>query len=301
MKLTQVFSRRPLWTVALYRLKSPGEIFDLADKEPEHFFGAQGLRLGREYRSTTADPFLFAHGERLYIFFEVKTDFGHGEIWAESMGADGTWVSHGCVLAEEFHVSYPNVFTGRDGTIYMLPETAASGKTWLYTTDTFPFNWRRVGVLLDEILSDPAIIFTEEGVLLLGTTRQDELKVHTASVAEGPFNPQGRLITKDRAISRSGGAPFVIDGKLHRPAQNCTTSYGQNISLMEVELKGATEYGERLVLADLYPRRQEWMALGYHHMSLAKFGEDYFLAVDGRRQDKYVNTLLLACFRLLGN
>lgn len=299
MKLTQVFSRRPLWTVALYRLETPGDIFDLAHRTPEHFFGEQGLRLSRGYRSTTADPFLFEHAGRLYIFFEVKTDFGHGEIWAESMGADGVWVSHGCVLAEGFHISYPNVFSDRAGRIYMLPETAASGKTWLYTTDTFPFNWRRVGVLLDEILSDPAMIFTGEGVLLLGTTRRDELKVHAASGPEGPFNPDGQLITNDRAISRSGGAPFLVDGKLHRPAQNCTTSYGQNISIMEIDLRGSNEYREHLVLEDLCPRRQEWMGLGYHHMSLAKFGQDYFLAVDGRRVDKYVNTLLLAGFKLL--
>jgi len=301
MNLMQVFSRRSLWTVALYRLDSPGDIFEVANRTPEHFFGEQGLRTSRGYQSTTADPFLFTHEGRLYIFFEVKTDFGHGEIWAESMGADGVWVSHGCVLAEDFHISYPNVFQGPDGRIYMLPETAASGKAWLYTTDTFPFHWRRVGVLLDEILSDPAMIFTPEGVLLLGTTRQDELKVHAAPAPEGPFNPNGQLITKDRAISRSGGAPFVAGGKLHRPAQNCTTTYGQNISIMEVEFVGSSKYRERLVLADLYPRRQEWMELGYHHMSIAKFGDHYFLAVDGRRRDKYVNTLLLACFKFLGN
>lgn len=301
MNLMQLFSRRSLWTVAVYRLDSPSDIFEVADRTPEHFFGARGLRTSRAYQSTTADPFLFTHGDRLYVFFEVKTDFGHGEIWAESMGSDGVWVSHGCVLAEEFHVSYPNVFTDPDGRIFMLPETAASGKAWLYTTDTFPFNWRRVGVLLDEILSDPAMIFTPSGVLLLGTTRKDELKVHSGPAPEGPFNPRGQLITKDRAISRSGGAPFVVDGKLHRPAQNCTTSYGQNVSLMEVELNGANEYGERLVLNDLYPRRQKWMELGYHHMSIAKFGDDYYLAVDGRRRDKYVNTLLLACLKFVAN
>lgn len=300
MNWMQVFSRRSLWTVALYRLDSPGEVFEVARRTPVHFFGAQGLRTSRAYQSTTADPFLFAHDGRLYIFFEVKTDFGHGEIWAESMGADGAWVNHGCVLAEPFHVSYPNVFQGPDGRIYMLPETAASGKAWLYTTDAFPFDWRKVGVLLDQILSDPAMIFTPEGVLLLGTTRQDELKVHAAPGPEGPFNPQGQLITRDRAISRSGGAPFMAGGKLHRPAQNCTTTYGQNISIMEVELIGSSDYRERLLQADLYPSRQEWMELGYHHMSLARFGDHYFLAVDGRRRDRYVNTLLLAWFKCMG-
>ena len=259
MKLTQLFSRRPLWTVALYRLNSPGDIFELADKTPEHFFGETGLRSSRAYKSTTADPFLFTHCGRLYIFFEVKTDFGKGEIWAESMGADGIWASHGKVLAEEFHISYPNVFSDRNGNIYMLPETAASGKAWLYTTDEFPFNWCRLNALVDKPLSDPSILFTQGGMLLLGTNRQDELRIHAIPGFDGQVNTVGLLVTKDRAISRSGGAPFVADGKLYRPAQNCTTSYGENISLMEVEMMGANEYRERLVLADLYPRRPNWM------------------------------------------
>jgi len=300
MKLMQLFDRRPLWTVALYRLKSPGDVFEVADKTPEYFFGEAGLRSSRDYRSTTADPFLFTHSGRLYIFFEVKTDFGKGEIWAESMGADGIWVRHGIVLVEEFHISYPNVFSDSDGRIYMLPETAASGKVWLYTTDEFPFNWRRVEVLIDKPLSDPSIIFTQDGVLLLGTTRQHELKIHTARGLDRQFNRTGLLVTKDRAISRSGGAPFIANGKLYRPAQNCRTSYGENISLMEVEILAANEYRERLVVADLYPRRPFWMELGCHHMSIVKFGNDYFLAVDGRRRDKYVNTILLAYFKLFG-
>ena len=299
MKLKQFFSRRPLWTVGLYRLQSAGDAFDLGGKTPEHFFGEAGFRLGRDYRSTTADPFLFAHGDRLYLFYEVKTDFGQGEVWAESMGADGRWQSHGQVLAESFHISYPNVFTDTDGRIYMLPETAASGKVWLYTTDEFPFNWRRAGVLLDTPLSDPSILFTEEGVLLLGTTRQDEFKVYSAPALEGPFDPDGLVITRDRAVSRSGGVPFQADGALYRPAQNCKNFYGENISIMAVDKLGRTDYREALFMSDLCPVKPKWMELGSHHMSICKFGDDVFLAVDGRRRDKYMNTLLLAWFKLL--
>jgi hypothetical protein len=298
MNFMQLFRRRALWNVALYRLTSISGIFEVGDKVPEHFFGASGFRLSRNYQSTVADPFLFAHSGRLYIFFEVKTDFGRGEIWAESMGSNGIWERHGCVLAEDFHVSYPNVFSDSEGNIYMIPETATSGKAWLYTTEEFPFKWRRSRVLLDAPLKDPSIIFTQNHVLLLGTTRQDELMVHKADSIDDKFNPQGVLISKDRATSRSGGGLFVAAGKLYRPAQNCTISYGLNISIMEVDIRGSNEYSESLFISDLCRNRPDWMELGYHHMSVAKFGEDYFLAIDGRRRDKYVNTLLLAYFTL---
>jgi hypothetical protein len=298
MNLMQLFSRRPIWKVALYRLQKPEDIFGAMDKTPEQFFGEKGLRLSRDYHSTTADPFLFTHADRLYLFFEVQTDFGKGEIWAESMGANGVWESHGLILAEEFHVSYPNVFSDSSGSIYMLPETAASGSVLLYTADEFPFKWRRVATLLDTPLSDPTILFTEDGMLLLGTNRRDELKIHALSNLDGPASMKSIMVTNDKAISRSAGAPFVANGKLYRPAQNCSNFYGENINLLEVETLGATDYSERLVTSDIYPRRPKWMKLGYHHLSIAKFGDDYFLAVDGRGKDQYANTILLACFKI---
>ncbi|MEO5566101.1 MAG: hypothetical protein ABIR05_05525, partial [Luteimonas sp.] len=205
------------------------------------------------------------------------------------------------VLAEDFHLSYPNIFLGSDGKIYMLPETAASGRAWLYAADEFPFRWRKVRALIDQSLRDPSIIFTKDGVLLLGTTREDELRAYRAPSLDGNFSSEGTLITSDKAISRSGGAPFALGDKLHRPAQNCREFYGQNISIMEVENADSSGYSERMVKEDLFPRRPKWMQLGYHHMSVAKFGNDYFLAVDGRRKDKYINTILLAYFKLLGN
>lgn len=300
MKLIQqLFSRRSLWTVALYRLQSPGDIFNAAERVPERFFGENGLRLSPGYHSTTADPFLFSHAGRLYLFVEVQTDFGKGEIWAQSVGADGVWEDHGLVLIEDFHLSYPNVFADSSGRMYMLPETAASGKVWLYTTDEFPYRWRRVAALFDSPLIDPSILFTDDGLLLLGTTRSGEFKVHALPSLDGLANPQGLMVTNDRAVSRGGGAPFVVDGKHFRPAQNCKNFYGENLSIMEIETLGSDEYRERLYTADLYPRRPKWMALGYHHMSIAKFGDDYFLAIDGRGKDKYLNTILLAFFKLL--
>ena len=284
---------------ALYRLGSEGELFDISRKTPEKFFGASGLRLSRNYNKVTADPFLFSDSDRLYAFYEVCTDFGKGEIWAHSMGKDGNWVEHGQVLAEPFHLSFPCVFRGRDGAIYMLPETASSGHAWLYVADEFPLKWRRLRVLLVKPLKDPAIIETAGGALLLGTNLNDQLECHASQGLHAEFDAIGQRITDDKAVSRNAGAFFSVAGKCYRPAQYGVNFYGEKVGIMEVDLDGPAGYREHLVIADLFPSKPKWMALGCHHVSIAHFDGACFVVVDGRRHDSYVNTLLLAWFKLM--
>ena len=292
-----LFKKRKLWTIALYKLKNESEIFELDAFEPFHFLGERGIRRNAEYQSTTADPFLFVHNLRLYIFFEIQTDFGIGEIWAHSMDAHGAWINHGQVLKEDFHLSYPQVFL-HDGKVWMIPETASSGKVWLYTADPCPNKWRKVRVLIDEPLLDPSIIFQPEGIFLLGTTLTDELKLYFSADLEQEFVSSGFVISNDKAISRNAGKPLHIHDVIYRVAQNCKYTYGQNISLLEIEQLSVDGYSERMMMADLYRRKPKWMEAGYHHISTAFFGNELFVAVDGMRKDKYVNTLLLAWFKI---
>ena len=85
-----------------------------------------------------ADPFLFSHGGRTWMFFE---DFPHatrkGVIAVCEIDASGHPGAPRVVLEEPFHLSYPFVFE-HDGEIYMLPETAAAGCIRLYHADPFP-------------------------------------------------------------------------------------------------------------------------------------------------------------------
>lgn len=296
MNLKSLFQRRQLWTIALYRLKDESEIFELDKLEPFHFFGEKGIRRNAEYQATTADPFLFVHNDRLYLFYEIQTDFGVGEIWAQSMDQDGTFTNHGQVLKEDFHLSYPQVFF-HDGQIWMIPEAASSGKVWLYIAETCPNKWRKHKVLIDEPLLDPSIIIQQEGIFLLGTTRTYELKMYFAPDLSQEFVSTGIVISKDKSIARNAGRPLRIQNVLYRVAQNCKYHYGQNISLLQIEQLSIDKYSEKISTPDLYQLKPKWMEEGYHHISTALFGNGHFAAVDGMRKDKYLNTLCLAVLK----
>ena len=196
--LEKLFRVRQLWTIALYEIERESDIFNVGNLKPFHFIGERGLRTNRGYMATVADPFLFAQGGRLYVFYEVKTDFGIGEIHAQSMDAGGTFTNHGLVLKEPFHLSYPQVFS-HDGEVWMIPEAAASGKVWLYRAEDFPTRWVRERVVIDESLVDTSLVMQENGLYLLGTTRGNELKVYRADCLQQVFSWTGVTVTADKA------------------------------------------------------------------------------------------------------
>lgn len=297
MNLKSLFKRRKIWTIALYRLKNESETFKLDEHVPFHFLGERGIRRNTKYQATTADPFLFPHGDRLYIFYEVQTDFGVGEIWAQSMDPHGVWTCHGQVLKEEFHLSYPQVFF-YEGHIWMIPEAAASGKVLLYKSEIWPCKWRRSRVLINEPLLDPSVIIKQEGIYLLCTTRTYELKMYFSLDLNNEFASTGITISNDKAIARNAGRPLCIQNILYRVAQNCKINYGQNISVLKIEHLSIDRYVEQVKTLDLYRFKPRWMEAGYHHISNTFFQNQYYVAVDGMRKDKYLNTLLLAFFKI---
>lgn len=299
MKLSRIFQKRDVWTIALYKLKYEDDIFKLDEHKPFHLFGERGIRRNKEYQAITADPFLFVHNERLYLFYEIKTDFGVGEIWAQTMDGQGTWTNHGQVLKEGFHLSYPQVFL-HDRQVWMIPEAASSGKVWLYAADIFPNKWRRAKVLINEPLVDPSIVIKPEGIYLFGTTRSYELKLFFSPDMSHEFVSTGFVISKDKSISRNGGKPLCIQNVLYRVAQNCKQSYGQNISLLKIDQLSFDKYSEHMTVPDLFQIKPKWMEAGCHHISTAWFRNEHFVAVDGMRRDSYLNTLLLALIKVFG-
>lgn len=294
-----ILQKRMVWTIAVYKLKNQAQILKIDKNIPFYFIGEKSIRKNIRYQATVADPFLFVRDDRLYIFYEIQTDFGVGEIWAQSMDACGAWTSHGLVLMESFHLSYPQVFSHR-GQIHMIPEAASSGKVWLYTARAFPLEWHKTRILINEALLDTSIIILDEGIYLLGTTRGYELKVYFASDLDSEFRETGITVSRDKAISRNAGRPLYIENKLYRLAQNCKEAYGQNVALLQIEYISLEKYSEKMVVPDLYLKRPRWMECGYHHVSSASFDGWQFIAVDGMRRDKYVNTFLLAILKLFG-
>lgn len=296
----RLFKHRELWSFRVFRANSLDQIFELSlDKcDLVRIFQQPMLRLSPKFESVIADPFLFVHEDRLFIFYEVKTEFGDGVIHAASMDASGTWKNHGCVLREGFHLSYPNVFRVSN-TIYMLPETASSGKVILYRSRRFPDDWVPEKVLVNEPLLDPVLISREHGYLLLGTTPDYELIVFQGTNLNSPFR-RCESIIKDRRFSRNAGQVLSINGRSFRVSQDCELKYGSSIALSEILRADADSYEEKLLKPELLARKSTWMHDGYHTLNTAEFGGQFYFALDGRRDDLLTNNIFHAIHKLTG-
>lgn len=299
MLFRSFFKRRELWSIGIYKLESESQLLDLENRAPLYLIGEKGFRMSRAYQALVADPFLFTFGGKLYLFYEVETDHGHGEIWARSLSETGEWIELGKVLSEDFHLSYPQVFQ-HEGKIYMLSEAAQSGSVLLYEAIDFPTTWKLSATLVNAPLRDPTLLPADgDGHGFLATTVDYQLKLFRSSVIEGPFSDAGLIVSKDPAVSRCAGSILMIDGEYFRPAQDCSEFYGARIQLLR--LTGATQrsYHETLAVPDLFPVKPPWMSMGSHHVSSAEHNGSVYVAVDGRRKDRFINTLLLVMLTLL--
>ena len=99
-------------------------------------------RLPQAENGYRADPFLFEHAGRSYVFFE-EFDYGRGlgHLSVGVLDATGELGEIVPCLVPDFHVSYPGVFE-HDGKIYMLPETVSRKTITLYEAVEFPTSWR---------------------------------------------------------------------------------------------------------------------------------------------------------------
>ena len=198
-----------------------------------------------------ADPSLFQHKGKTYIFFEVFADDGPGAIYCAGLRADGSLGDTQCVLAGNYHHSYPSVFNW-NGDIYLLPETFDNRTIEIYRSIDFPQRWQLAAVLLKNVtLVDPTILDYKGKLWLFAAgfggpgTQWSELSLFFADSLFGewrwhPKNP----IVRDVRRARPAGRLFFQDGLLIRPGQDCSERYGHSISLNRIDLLSETDYKE---------------------------------------------------------
>jgi hypothetical protein len=198
-----------------------------------------------------ADPFLFMHGDRRWLFFE---DYDYAArracIACAEVLADGRLAASVTVLTRPYHLSYPCVFSTEDG-IYMIPETRGHGTVELYRCRSFPDAWEFVQVLLDAQAVDTTV-WCEAGLCWFFVTLREPrdgalqlwLFYSTSVTAEWVSHPANPISTDARS-SRGAGAIYRESGKLIRPSQDCSKNYGRSFTLNEILLLNREEYCER--------------------------------------------------------
>lgn len=148
------------------------------------------------------------------------------------------------------HLSYPYLLPVA-GEWWCIPENAKSRTTRAFRFDPGTLETVEVGVLVDGVrLLDPTI-FEWTGLWWLFGTDLDSganscLRAWWAEQPLGPWTQHSIDPLKvDPASARSAGTPFVHDGALFRPAQDCSAAYGAAVTVQEVRSLGPDEFEER--------------------------------------------------------
>lgn len=187
-----------------------------------------------------ADPFGLWRDGRLHLFAEAY-DYRtrHGVIDCLTLDANFTVTERRTVLRELWHLSYPYAFEA-DGDTWMLPEAARSGGLTLYRAVAFPDRWEAVCRIALDVAPIDATPVRYDGLWWLfysgGRSRAERMGALHAAWAErlvGPWQPlPTNPIRQDMAGGRPGGTPFIADGQLCLPVQDCIRTYGGAIRIL---------------------------------------------------------------------
>lgn len=202
-----------------------------------------------------ADPFVFEHNNKLYIFYEAFD-------LVEKIGKLGYSVLEGekfsdpqIVIVEKCHLSFPYIFVYNDD-IYIMPESSGDYNLKLYRAINFPDKWEIKKKALPDVYACDSIFVEKESQKYLLTNEMFHntpvgkssacwVKNYIYKVDGIDFNDSGTKVCEGDFGTRNAGAMLNIDGKTFRIGQDCrNNTYGKGMVLFEI--KNLTPYEEEV-------------------------------------------------------
>ncbi|MCY7367074.1 MAG: hypothetical protein LH474_02870 [Chamaesiphon sp.] len=209
------------------------------------------------FTAFVADPFMVRVQYEWLMFFEVfNQQKDRGEIAFARSKNGYKWNYQQIILSEDFHLSYPYVFEF-ESNWYMMPESCEANSVRLYQATNFPDRWELVSeILVGSRFVDASMLHFEDiwwlfvGVEPTKGASCNMLKLYYADNlldrwVEHPMSP---IVSNNSKISRPAGRIRQIDGKLVRFAQDCTVTYGHNVSAIQIESLTKDHYLESKIL-----------------------------------------------------
>jgi len=199
-----------------------------------------------------ADPFPFRHEGQDFIFVEQYLYAkNRGCIAVVTLDRNGCTGAPRIVLEEPHHLSYPFVFA-HDGQIWMIPESGSARNVSLYRAVAFPYRWEREACLIEGIEGyDVTPLPHENGFWFFVSPRLwkssswDVLALYHADSLKGAWTPHAvspALI--DARLSRPAGAFIRQEGRLLRPAQDCSCGYGGAVTFCRVDATDSSTFAQ---------------------------------------------------------
>jgi len=216
----------------------------------------RGTRIQTAAGRSLADPFVATRDGRTCVFAE---DFvpckQKGHISAFEL-TDGGARELGVVLKEDFHLSFPYLFTF-DGKLFMCPESYEAKEIRIYECMEFPLKWKLAVVAMKNVTAADSMIFEKNGLWwLLTSINRTEPRAFCAELhlfwASTPLTSEWQPhacnpILTDPQTARNGGL-LQDEGEIIRVGQ-CQgfRSYGASASLLRITRISPEEYAEELI------------------------------------------------------
>lgn len=236
-----------------------------------------------------ADPFLFSHNDRLYLFYERQDRwYGKGHICMRYTEDFNNWSEEVIVLKEFFHLSFPFVFK-ENGIVYMLPEAGYSGSIRLYESLNDDLNkWKLSKIIIDEKRQwvDSSIIKIDSKFYLFTSVKEQgtfNQYLFVSDNIKGPYKEHPKSpIYIGNDYGRNAGSVFVFEGKLFRPVQICVSSYGEDVTLLQIDKLTEDDYLEHVHKDYIYSSIFEDYNYGGHQLNLTYHKGELLMALDYR-------------------
>ncbi|HET6391059.1 glucosamine inositolphosphorylceramide transferase family protein [Hyphomicrobium sp.] len=189
-------------------------------------------RIPDDGRRFLADPFpAFSQGHAWVFCEEYPYATGKGII--SVIDLNDPKMAPRPIIEEPHHLSYPMIFAD-NGQCWMIPESGTSDQVSLYRCKTFPFEWVKEAVLIENVAaSDPTLYRDASGYWLFFAScagkgsPSDRLCLFHAPALQGPWAPCGpQPLSLDPRTSRPAGHIIGAGETLYRPTQDCTHRYG---------------------------------------------------------------------------
>lgn len=238
----RIMKRNVRWRIGLFpSTRSNADVSEAVILQPPkgHFF---------------ADPFVYVHNNKTYIFFE-DYDFARrkGQISVASY-ENGAFSVLGTPLDLPYHLSFPFIFE-YEGATYMVPETCGNRTIELWKCTDFPLQWELDKTLMKDISAVDTMIFKREGYWWLltnidrsdGQNHCDELFAYFSdSPRSDSWTPHAaNPIVRNPSKARNAGMVRSPNGDVARCAQTqgfC--HYGKGVSLNRIEELSPSTYAE---------------------------------------------------------
>lgn len=202
-----------------------------------------------------ADPHIIQTEGKYYIFIEEYIYRERkGNLSVVEMEQDSNYKKPIQFLSKNYHLSYPFVFEW-NGNYYLIPETAENRTIELYESVKFPFEWQFKMNLMENIFAfDSTLLYYDKKWWLFtgiaeneGALPEVELflfyskELFTKQWTSHLLNP----IISDVRKARPAGKIFTENGKIYRPSQDCSITYGWGFDVNEITLLSENGYDEK--------------------------------------------------------